>query len=112
MLGIHSKLVKSLIEVNYSSIAGHIYPGYYAIIKSTKVWGKMLGATINELKEEKSEFVAGNAANTGQAFAKADVYKKGNLCSNGTAINDELLQSYTIIKPTMKDSIAIKAMGN
>ena len=113
LLGLHSKWVKNLIEVNYSSINGRIYPAYYAVMKSTKLWGKMLGTAINQLKEEKSEFVAGNiATNSTQAFAKADIYKKGNLCSNGVAINDELLKGYTIIKPTVKDSIAISVLGN
>ncbi|OKS86002.1 carboxypeptidase-like regulatory domain-containing protein [Mucilaginibacter polytrichastri] len=112
LLGIHIKVVKNLIEVNYLSIAGHIYPGYYSVRKLTKLWGKFLGTTINQLKEEKSEFVTGNVVLNSSAFTKADVYKKGNLCSNGTAINDDLLKNYTIIKPTMKDSVAISALGN
>jgi hypothetical protein len=113
LLGLHSKLVKSVIEVNYLSITGHIYPGYYAVMKSAKLWGKFLGTTINQLKEEKSEFVAGTVAlNVEPVFAKAEVYKKGNLCSNGTAINDDMLKNYTIIKPTARDSVGISVLGN
>jgi len=113
LLWIHEKDLNLVIEVKYTSFFDHIYPSYYFIEEGEHFWGKLLGAKVDEISINKSEFIANgiNQSNNVLAFDKQDTYKKGNICNNGIAINDELLKNYTIIVPSAKDSIAIKALS-
>jgi hypothetical protein len=112
LLGIHFKNIQLIINVNYSSLFDHIYPAYYSVHRKHHIWGKFLGTTMDQIVENKSEFVVAevNKQKDLSAFNKQDIYKKGNICNNGIAINDTLLKKYTIIVPSAKDSIAIKAL--
>jgi hypothetical protein len=114
MLGIHSKVTKFIINVNYSSIGNQIFPNYYSINRNSKIWGKFLGTTINQTIDNKSEFIGGELIKTGiiKPFDKQDVYKKGNICNNGASINEALLKKYTIILPSQDDSISIQSLSN
>jgi len=111
LLGIHVKRTGLSFVVNYTSTGDHIYPNYYSMAFSYNVTGKFMGTVLNQAVENKSEFVVtgfNNAAGIAP-FERKLVYKKGNICNNGAAINDALLKDYTIIKLTQKDSSAIKS---
>jgi hypothetical protein len=110
LLGLHTKLQKFTIDVQYSNTAIKIYPNFYSISLVNMLWGHLLGVSINnELIEKKSEFVTTDIDETRDInfFNKKNVYKKGNLCGNGVAISDTLLRKYTIIIPSKKESIDI-----
>ncbi|SDS90267.1 CarboxypepD_reg-like domain-containing protein [Mucilaginibacter mallensis] len=113
LLWIHEKDLNLVIEVKYTSFFDHIYPSYYNIEEGEHFWGKLLGAKVDEISINKSEFIVNgiNQSNNVSAFNKQDTYKKGNICNNGIAINDELLKNYTIIVPSAKDSVAIKSLS-
>jgi hypothetical protein len=108
-LGIRLKKNALYMVVNYASRDGGIYPDYYNIDFSYSVAGKFMGTVLNQVVENKSEFVVSevNHAPNIVPFEKRDVYKKGNICNNGAAINDALLKNYTVIKLTQKDSSAM-----
>lgn len=110
-LGIHVKRTGLYMVVNYASREGRIYPDYYDVDFSYTVTGKFMGTVLNQAVENKSEFVVSevNSANT-TPFEKHLVYKKGNICNNGAAINDALLKNHTIIKLTQKDSTAVGSL--
>jgi len=112
LLGIHVKSTKLDIKVNYLQFHGGIYPNHFAIIKGDTIQGKMLGATFNEEEINKSEFVVTqiSSGNDLKPFSKNEIYKKGNICANGIAMSDSLLRKFTIIKPSSKDSLAIKSI--
>jgi hypothetical protein len=114
MLGIHSEATGLTIDVKYIALDAGIYPSYYSITKCSKIWGKFLGATINQTVLNKSEFLTTelDGAKELKAFLKQDIYKKGNICTNGVSINDALLKNYTIITPSAKDSVAINSLSN
>lgn len=106
LLGIHTKLTGLEIDVKYATIEGEIYPHYFSVSKTGKIWGKMLGATINETEHHKSEFVVTSRVKCEnlKSLPKNEIYKKGNLCSNGVAINDEILKNFTVIMPSAQES--------
>lgn len=110
MLGIHSKVTATRINVNYTKLGNDNYPSYYAVYKSARIWGKFFGTTIDQAVINKSEFIVSDADNssTVKAFPKQEIYKKGNICSNGTAMNDETLKNHTMIIPSAAEAAAIK----
>jgi hypothetical protein len=112
MLGIHVKKNTFRLIVNYASTGDHIYPNYYNVSLSYSVTGKFMGTVINQVVENKSEFVVTEVdkVNSEKPFDRREVYKKGNICNNGAAINDALLKNYTIIKLTQKDSTAMRSL--
>ena len=73
--------------------------------------GKFMDVVLNQVVENKSEFVVSELNNTNpRPFEKRLVYIKGNICNNGAAINDALLKDHTIIKLTQKDSSAVNSL--
>jgi len=110
-LGIHAKVTAFDIIVNYASLHGGIYPNYYYIALSMYMHGKFFGTTINQTIKDRSEFASTEVDDSGgvKPFERKVVYKKGNICKNGAAINDALLKNYTIIKLSQKDSVAIQS---
>ena len=111
-LGIHVKRTGLYLVVNYASRDGRIYPDYYDVDFSYAVTGKFMGTALNQVVENKSEFVVSevNSSSNTAPFEKRLVYKKGNICNNGAAINDAQLKNYTIIKLTQKDSSAMNSL--
>lgn len=109
LLGLHAKAGKLTIDVNYTSLSDGIYPSYYSISKERKIWGKMLGVTMDQHVQDKSEFVVTSLvqATSIKSFDKKEVYKKGNICTNGIAMNDEMLKEYTIILPAKNEVLSI-----
>lgn len=109
-LGLHARVTKLNISVNYSALAGSIYPGYYNMSFSYYLRGKFMGVTFNQTDDNKTEFVVTEVKKGGDArpFERKAVYKKGNLCDNGTAITNDLLKNCTIIKLSQKDSVEVK----
>jgi hypothetical protein len=110
-LGIHSKITAFTIEARYRAYDNGIYPQYFKIIKDVKLTGKFLGTVVDQLTAQRSEFVVTqiNTKNI-SPIAKSEVYKKGNICDNGVAINTALLRNYNFILPTKKDSLAISSI--
>jgi hypothetical protein len=111
MLGIHGKITAHVIEARYGTNNNGIYPEYFKIIKDVKIYGKFLGTVIDQITAQKSEFIVTliNTKNI-SAFPKNEIYKKGNICDNGIAINTALLKSYNFIPATKKDSLAISSI--
>jgi hypothetical protein len=112
ILGIHVKLLGYSFKVNYNSYHNKIYPAYYNTNKNFHLYGSFLGTSFNEIIDNKTEFVT-SKIDTGRdlkKFNSSELYKKGNICGNGQAINDALLKNYTIIVPSAKDSVAIKSL--
>lgn len=114
LLGIHSKITATNIDVKYIRSGASNYPSYYAIYKSAKIWGKFLGVTIDQSVINKSEFLASDVeiSNLIKPFSRQEIYKKGNICSNGKAMNDQMLKNNTIIVPSAAEAVAIKEFTN
>jgi hypothetical protein len=112
MLGIHGKITAFVIEARYGVSNNGIYPEYFKVIKDVKFYGKFLGTVIDQVTAQKSEFIVTQINTKGiSAFPKNEVYKKGNICDNGVAINTALLKDYNFIPPTKKDSLAISSIA-
>jgi hypothetical protein len=111
MLGIHVKLLKRYAEVNYERSGNKIYPKFFKFDATIHIGGKFLGTVFDQTYNPRSEYVTTGISTTDlKPFARSEVYKKGNLCDNGTAINDALLQQHNFITPSRKDSLAISSM--
>lgn len=112
LLGIHFKPLQLLLTVNYGKWNNSIYPANFKVNYTAHLWGKLLGTSMDEVINQRSEFVTGNAAFENIAASKkASVYKKGNICGNGDAMNDELLKGHTFIQLSAKDSLAVKPLN-
>lgn len=107
-LGLHQKTTNFIIEAGYNNSKSGIYPGYLKWNISLYQKGKVFGNILDQSITQKSEFVITgiDTANT-QAIPKNEIYKKGNICKNGSEINTEMLKQYNFIKRTKRDSIAI-----
>lgn len=111
ILGIHGRITAYIIEARYGTSNNGIYPEYFKIIKDVKIFGKFLGTTLDQLTAQKSEFIVTQINTNGIIpFPKNEIYKKGNICDNGAAINTALLKKYNFILPTKKDSLAISSI--
>ena len=111
ILSLHLRYTKLTIDATYNKTLKGIYPNFFSMVKAYNFWGKFLGTTTNLHVINKSQFIIssfkdGVMGNT----PKSAIFKKGNLCSNGIAINDALLKDHTIIRPTAKDSISISTL--
>ncbi|MDB5286921.1 MAG: hypothetical protein JWR05_1870 [Mucilaginibacter sp.] len=112
VLGIHGRVTNFIIEVKYNAIDNKIYPEFFSIKKSVSITGKFLGIVINQITEQRSEFIVTQIiTNDIKPFQKNEIYKKGNICDNGVAINTAYLKSYNFILPTKKDSLAISGIS-
>ena len=111
IMGIHGKITAFLIEARYGVSNNGIYPEYFKIIKDVKIYGKFLGTVLDQITAQKSEFIV-TQINTKNVtpFPKNEIYKKGNICDNGIAINTALLKDYNFIPQTKKDSLAISSI--
>jgi len=112
LLGIHVKLMKFILSANYASVSNGNYPTYFTENKTVHAWGKLIAVSTDEIINSKSEFVVSDLDNANKIapFSKSDVYKKGNICGNGIAINDNLLKNHTMIIPSAKDSVSITSL--
>ncbi|MEO6852176.1 MAG: hypothetical protein ABI166_16150 [Mucilaginibacter sp.] len=111
LLGIHVQTTGLIIEASFKNAGSGIYPNFFSITKNQNIWGKFMGATINQHVINKSQFiVSGINSSYKISFSKSEIYRKGNLCSNGRATNNSELEKYTIIKQTAKDSISISTL--
>lgn len=109
ILGIHIKKGKYNVNVNYTAKNNNIFPSFYTITRKYHVHADLLGTKVDEAVDDKTEFLVTEFDDSKglNPFEKRDVYKKGNICNNGAAINDALLKNYTVIKLTQKDSSAM-----
>jgi len=112
LLGIHVQNTSLILEASFKVAAAGIFPNYFSMTKETHIWGKFMGATFNQQVINSSQFIVSDVHSPNQMIDKSNwaVYKKGNLCSNGMAINDNMLKNYTIIKQTSKDSLSISTL--
>ncbi|MDB5003487.1 MAG: hypothetical protein JWQ34_1712 [Mucilaginibacter sp.] len=111
LLGIHVKLLKRYAEVNYERSGNKIYPKFFKFDVMVHIGGKFLGTAFDQTYNPRSEYVTTDiSTNDLKPFARGEVYKKGNLCNNGIAINDTLLKEHNFITPSRKDSLAISSM--
>jgi len=111
LLGIHGKFTGLTVEARYDADKFGVYPEYFKYTSSSYIYGKCLGVSINQTIDRKSEFVITGIDTVDRLpFPRNEIYKKGNICNNGAAINTEMLKSYNFIKPTQKDSLAISAI--
>lgn len=109
----HGRLVKLLVEARFESNKHGTYPDYFKFNSAHHIYtnGKFLGQVIDQISEQKSEFViTGLDTLNALPFSRSDIYKKGNICNNGMAMNTSLLKNYNFIKPTKKDSLAISSI--
>ncbi|MGZ3872294.1 MAG: carboxypeptidase-like regulatory domain-containing protein [Mucilaginibacter sp.] len=112
LLGIHGRTINFMVEANYGIDNGGIYPEYFRLTKDVKIYGKFLGVVLNQVTQQKSEFiVTGTETKNIAPFTKNETYKKGNICGNGIAINTALLKNYNFILPTKKDSLTIDSIS-
>jgi hypothetical protein len=110
-LGIHVKVLNRYLEVNYERSGNKIYPKFYKFNVAIHIGGKFLGTVFDQTYNPRSEYVTTDINTTDlKPFARSEVYKKGNLCNNGAAINDALLKEHNFITPSRKDSLAISEM--
>jgi hypothetical protein len=111
LLGIHVKLIKQYLEVNYERSGNRIYPKFFKYDLNMHIGGKFFGTAIDQTYNPRSEYVTTDISTTNLTpFARSETYKKGNLCNNGAAINDALLKEHNFITPSRKDSLAISSM--
>ncbi|MCC8425780.1 carboxypeptidase-like regulatory domain-containing protein [Mucilaginibacter sp. UR6-11] len=111
LLGIHVKVLKRYAEVNYERSGNKIYPRFFKFDVMVHIGGKFSGTTLDQTYNPRSEYVTTDISTTNLTpFARSEVYKKGNLCNNGVAINDALLKEHNFITPSTKDSLAISSM--
>ncbi len=104
---------QAIIEARYRTNNIGIYPEYFKILKDVKITGKFMGVVLTQLTAPKSEFVVTQIDTKNiNPFPRNQIYKKGNICDNGIAINTALLKSYNFILPTKKDSLAISSISN
>jgi hypothetical protein len=112
VLGIHVKITAFTFEGRYRANDNGIYPYYFRVIKDVKVTGKFLGTVLDQTISQKSEFIVTKIDTKNiSPITKSEMYKKGNLCDNGVAINTALLKSYNFIPPTKKDSLTISSIA-
>lgn len=111
IMGIHGKVTAFAVECRYQTSNNQIYPGYFKVTQTVKISGKFMGVVVDQVTAQKSEFVVTQfMAKNISPFTKSDIYKKGNICENGVAMNADMLKNYNFILPTKKDSLAISSI--
>lgn len=107
LLGIHVQLLSQYLEVKYSRVNNKIYPQFFKYESTMHIGGKFLGTPLDQTYNPRSEYVTTDLSPDLNPFIRSELYKKGNLCDNGVAINDALLRSHNFITQSRKDSLAI-----